>query len=155
MPTQPLFRLIQLLLWLGLILGIVGGTTTSYNSNQTFEPSPTSKASVALYMVAFLATVVVLGFSYGSIGKAPCQERRVAFGVTAALPFLLVRVLYSAISVLSGNPSFSVVGGDFGIYLGMAFIDEVVVVVTFLALGFSLRDVKACGEEDGDNRGRT
>lgn len=159
-PFQPLFRIIQLMLWLGLILGIVGGTTIQYTphgSGQGVAPSPTSQASVTLYIVAFLATAAFLGVSYGSIAKleVPFENRRVVIGVAAAQPFLLVRILYSAISVFSRNPLFSIVGGDFGIYLGMAFIDEIVVVVTFLTLGFLLREVQAGEEEDGDTRWHT
>lgn len=120
----------------------MGGTTISYTSDHVVVVSSTSKASVSLYIVAFVATVALLAISYPSIAKASPQERRVAVGVTVALPFLFVRVLYSAISVFSGDPSFSIIGGNFGVYLAMAFMDEVLVVVIFLTLGYLLREVE-------------
>lgn len=95
---------------------------------------------MALYIIALVATAALLAISYTSIAKASPQEHRVTVGVTAALPFLFVRILYSAISVFSRDPSFSIIGGNFGVYLAMAFVDEVLVVVIFLTLGFLLRE---------------
>lgn len=58
-------------------------------------------------------------------------------GVSFALPFLLVRLIYSILAAFASSTQsrFSPVVGDWRIYLGMSLIMEYVVVVTYVTAG--------------------
>ncbi|KAJ6443598.1 hypothetical protein O9K51_04777 [Purpureocillium lavendulum] len=138
------FRLVQLLIMLGLILSIVGGTSGS-TQNGHIEPAATAKAGIVLYFVAFagLSGMLLAAFGYRSV--VPTQERRILIAVAIAWPFLFVRLLYSTLAVFVHNQLFSIVSGSVAIHAGMAVAEEFVVVVIYLVLGISL---KRLGFED-------
>ncbi|KAL3952481.1 hypothetical protein ACCO45_012424 [Purpureocillium lilacinum] len=111
------FRLVQLLISLGLILSIVGGTSGSSSDNGQIEPAGTAKAGIALYFVAFAGLSVILLLTYGYRTAVPIQERRVPMAVVIAWPFIFVRLLYSALATFVHNHLFSIVSGSAAVVL--------------------------------------
>ncbi|KAE9976840.1 hypothetical protein EG328_002368 [Venturia inaequalis] len=130
------FRLIQLLITLGLILAIAGGTGGSTNSDGSPKIATTSKVAIALYIVAFVAIVLVWLVSMSALSVVPTVEKRVAFAVLIALPFILVRLVYSACVVFLHSHLFNLVNGSVVVNAIMAVLMEFVVVAIYLLLGF-------------------
>ncbi|KAE9971407.1 hypothetical protein BLS_004451 [Venturia inaequalis] len=130
------FRLIQLLITLGLILAIAGGTGGSTNSGGSPKIATTSKVAIALYIVAFVAIVLVWLVSMSALSVVPTVEKRVAFAVLIALPFILVRLVYSACVVFLHSHLFNLVNGSVVVNAIMAVLMEFVVVAIYLLLGF-------------------
>lgn len=132
-------RAIQLLILLPLILSIVGGTSMQPDSHGVFHIPATSKAAAALYLVAFLLVCVAFAVIFhqrNSVNSA--RERRVPIVVGLALPLILIRVVYSLIATFANDKQFSLYGGSVGIRVGMATIEEFLVIAMYIVLGFTL-----------------
>jgi hypothetical protein len=134
--TSRHFRLVQLVLFVGLILAVVGGTSMNVDANGTYQVPGTSQAGVILYIVAFAGLILMFLLSVPQASAVPTKERRVPLAVALALPFLSVRLLYSVLSLFSHNHIFSVATGSSTVRLGMAVIEEFVVVAVYVLLGF-------------------
>jgi hypothetical protein len=134
--TSRHFRLVQVVLFVGLILAVVGGTSMNVDANGTYQVPGTSQAGVILYIVAFAGLILMFLLSVPQASAVPTKERRVPLAVALALPFLSVRLLYSVLSVFSHNHIFSVATGSSTVRLGMAVIEEFVVVAVYVMLGF-------------------
>jgi len=61
--------------------------------------------------------------------------------IALAMPFILVRLIYSAVFTFSGNTKFSSTSGDESILLGMSVIMEAIAVVIFEAIGITLNKI--------------
>lgn len=129
------FRVLQLVLFVGLVLAISGGTSTSVDANGTYHVPTTSKIGVILYIVGFVGITVVFLLSVPQTSAIPNKERRVPLAVALALPFILVRLIYSVLSVFLHNHLFSIATGSSTVRLGMAVIEEFVVVALYVILG--------------------
>lgn len=70
------------------------------------------------------------------LSVVPSAERRVAFAVLMALPFILVRLVYSACVVFLHSHLFNLVNGSVVVNAVMAVVMEFVVVGIYLILGF-------------------
>ena len=72
-----------------------------------------------------------------SIAQVESREDRLVLVVLVALPFILVRVTYSALAVFVHNHDFSVVDGSVKIVIAMAVVEDFVVVAIYVASGFA------------------
>ncbi|KAM6482572.1 hypothetical protein HDV62DRAFT_397351 [Trichoderma sp. SZMC 28011] len=142
------FRFVQLLITLGLILSIAGGTSGSTNSNGTVTVAGTSKAGIILYIVGFAGITYFFLLSSSYRSGVPRQERHSPIAVAIAWPFILIRLIYSALAVFVNNDIFSVVGGKVSVRAAMAVIEEFLVVFDYLILGFMLHKLQP--EEQGE-----
>jgi len=126
-------KVLQLLVTIGLVLGIAGGTITEENWGDTgiFNPSPVSKASTIIFIVVFVGQCAVTGILSRSISYAEPREKRCLYAVALSLPFLAVRVVYSAISNLKYTVTFSSLFGNVTILLCMVLIEEFIVLVIY------------------------
>ncbi|EXJ80593.1 hypothetical protein A1O3_06875 [Capronia epimyces CBS 606.96] len=127
-------RLLQLLVTIGLILCTVGGTSST-SSSGVYKPQTTTKAGVLLYLVACLALGVIAAVTTLKVSRAPSGEKRLLWAVIIALPFILVRIVYSLIAVYSHDHSFNIITGSVTILVVMAILEEMVVVVLYLGIG--------------------
>tara|TARA_R110002003_G_scaffold20_1_gene1041 strand:- start:7187 stop:7594 length:408 start_codon:yes stop_codon:yes gene_type:complete len=85
---------------------------------------------------------------YVVVGK----ERRVAVAVVFALPFILVRLVYSACAVFLHSHHFNIVTGNIVVLAIMAIAQEFIVVAIYVLLGFVVD--KMDGENQGPIAGR-
>jgi hypothetical protein len=106
------------------------------NSDGTVKTATTSKVAIALYIVAYVAIVLVWLVSMSSLSVVPSAERRVAFAVLMAFPFILVRLVYSGCVVFLHSHYFNLVNGSVAVNAVMAVAMEFIVVFIYLALGF-------------------
>ncbi|KPM42694.1 hypothetical protein AK830_g3894 [Neonectria ditissima] len=146
------FRVVQLLITLGLILSIVGGTDGTPSSTGTFKPSTISQVAIILYIVAFAAMACILVVVSQSRSSAPSQEGRILIAVAVASPFIMVRLLYSILALFIHNHTFSIINGSVPVFVCMTAIEEFVVVVDYLLLGFSLEKLEPGQKGDIANR---
>lgn len=119
----------------GTILAIVGATRGNKNPS---SPTVESEVAVVLYVVAFAAVAFVLLLSAPSTSLVPEAERIIVPAVGLALPFIAVRVLYSLLLVFVHSGVFVKIGGPVAVRVGMAVVEEFVVVAIYLFLGFRL-----------------
>jgi len=130
------FRLLQTLIIVGLILSIVGGTS-SFSSDGTYTVKPISKVGIILYIISYAAEVLIAGHAFRLLPKGG-GEKGLLFAVIAALPFLLVRLIYSALGVIGGVRTFNSFSGSVAAFAIMAVLTEIVVIVFFLAAGWRM-----------------
>ncbi|KAF2498019.1 hypothetical protein BU16DRAFT_443044, partial [Lophium mytilinum] len=130
------FRLLQLLISIGLILCIVGGTSST-SSNGTYTVQSETKIGEILYVVALAALYIVAFITKSKMHNAPTSDNRLAWAVIIALPLITVRLLYSLISVFAHDKHFSLLTGSVIIHVFMAILEEMVVVVIYLAFGWA------------------
>jgi len=139
-------RLMHLLGLLTFVLTIVSGTESS-GSNVSVG---TTLRHVAVIMYAVLYLSIALLHSYFWINKSQIMmhRRTLLLGISAALPFLLVRVVYSVLGGFApihyGPPSpdmpnnfftkFSSVG-PWEYYLGMGVLMELAAVIIYIVTG--------------------
>lgn len=137
-------RLVQLLNTAGLGLAIGGGVEASENISPSGSVTVSSltKAAIALFIVSWGFIVIFTVLTWPSISYAEPGEKRLLVTVAATSPFLLVRVVYTAMSVFGGRPRFNPVMGNPWYLLGMALIMELIIVYMFLAVGMTLKKVE-------------
>lgn len=135
-------KFIQTIVTVGLILGIVGGIDSSNdyakNGNQIL-PGTLSKAGLALFIASFVLIVLATIIVSVSISHAEPGEKRLLLAVGLSLPFILVRLVYSAVSVFGGNRDFSSVTGNVTLLLCMGVAMELVAVIIYEVVGLSLQ----------------
>ncbi|KAJ2994346.1 hypothetical protein NUW58_g1581 [Xylaria curta] len=131
----------QLLVFVGVILGAIGGPSSSSHFAKTgeYKASDLTQAGIGLTIAGFvllvIATVVVgLKISYAEPG-----EKRIVLAVALSLPFLLVRVLYAAIGAYKSDSAFNLATGNINIFLGTAVIEEIIIVFIIEAVGLTLK----------------
>ncbi|CAK7218859.1 hypothetical protein SCUCBS95973_003626 [Sporothrix curviconia] len=149
-PNARILRQLQLLVVVGLILSIVGGTDMGNQVGDgiadgtaiSYNIPSTSKAGIAIMIVGYALLVLSSLVLVTCLGAIPHGEKRLLMAVFAALPFVFVRLLYSVLSAFdSSNPNFRLYGGssNAGYYvLGMCTVMEIVAVIIFEVVGLTL-----------------
>jgi hypothetical protein len=136
-----MLKLIELLILVGLILGIVGGTEAgdNFSKTHTFVPSTLNKAGTSLLVVSFALTVLITVIVSFDSPHAEEGEHRLFFAVVASIPFMIVRLVYSCLSTFTHNKAFSLTTGNETILLCVALLEELVVVIIYEGVGLTLR----------------
>jgi hypothetical protein len=137
-------KLIQTVVVVGLILSIVGGTKagSDFSSTGVYTPQSLSKVAIGLFIASYVlivATTIILSFS---VSHAEPGEKRLLLAVAISLPFLLVRLVYSSVSIFANTADFNSLSGNVTIYLCMALIMELCVVIIYEAVGLTLRKIE-------------
>ncbi|EKG10581.1 hypothetical protein MPH_12439 [Macrophomina phaseolina MS6] len=148
--TPRHIRLVQLLNTAALGLAVGGGVQAgnAAGSGGAIRAPTLTKVAVALFIATFACVVVGALATWRSVRYAEEGEKRLLVTIAATSPFLLVRVVYTAMSCYSGRSEFNPVTGKVGLLLGMAFVMELVIVYAFEAVGLTLK--KIVKEPDGE-----
>jgi hypothetical protein len=72
------------------------------------------------------------------LSNAPTDDKRLVWTVVIALPFILIRIIYSLISVFSHIHSFNRFTGSVAILVVMGVLEEMAVVSLYLIIGWKL-----------------
>ena len=136
------FRITQLVISLGLVLSIVGGTN-SVSPTGTFTVQTTSKVGVLLYIIAFAILALMAILIIPKFANTQLGEKRLALAVIIALPFILVRIIYSLLAVFLHNQDFSLINGSVTILVVMAVLEEFLVVIIYLVVGWTANALPA------------
>jgi hypothetical protein len=135
------FRVTQLVITVGLILSIVGGTN-SVSPSGTFTVQTSSKVGVLLYVIGWAIFTLRTIFT---IPQFPSHtgEKRLAIAVIIALPFIAVRIAYSLLAVFLHNHDFSIINGSVTILVVIAVLEEFLVVIIYLIVGWKAEALPA------------
>jgi hypothetical protein len=136
------FRIVQTILTVGLILSIVGGTSITPSADGSYTLPTTSKAGVILFIVGYVAILFILLLSIPRSHVVPGRERYVPVVISVALPFIAVRLLYSIFAVFLHDHLFSIATGSVAVNIGMAVVEEFVVVGLYVLLGLRLEQAR-------------
>ncbi|KAK1147223.1 hypothetical protein N8T08_001962 [Aspergillus melleus] len=149
------------LLVAAFILGIVGATSlpdSDFAGFTTTKVPSALVASVILDLIAFVSITVCTGslcFHSQCISSA---EKRLLIAAAVSLPFLLVRVVYSALCVFFDNMEFHWFKGCLLVFIIMAVAMEMLAVATYACAGFmpgcrELRQIATAGATRGKRAG--
>jgi len=153
--NPKLFRVLQLLIGAGLILGITG-VTGSQTTNGTFTPSTIAKAGILIYIVDLAAITIIFILSLPNVSAVPRPERLLRVHIPVALLAIAIRLLYSALCMFVNDSTFSLFGGSLVADVLMSVVEEFFVVVITLVLGFKLRRISSSMQDEimDHNHGR-
>ncbi|KAJ6119275.1 hypothetical protein N7523_003555 [Penicillium sp. IBT 18751x] len=133
---SKIIQLIHIPALIALILAISGGTDQASSNISDHQTGKTeTRATIILFLVIYIAACFLWVITVRDLGRMASSQRRLFLGILLALPFIAVRLLYSLITDFANNPKFSFVDGDAAIQLGMATIEEFVVVLMYTVLG--------------------
>ncbi|KAH7074522.1 hypothetical protein BKA63DRAFT_603434 [Paraphoma chrysanthemicola] len=144
--TVKHFRLLQVLIMVGLILSIAGGTSGNTQPDGTVHVGTESKVGIILYIVAYVGLSFMYAVSARRTYVVTGKERRVAVAIVLALPFILVRLIYSACAVFLHDHLFNIVTGNVAVLFVMAVAMEFIVVAIYILLGFVVDKVDSADQ---------
>ncbi|KAF4632701.1 hypothetical protein G7Y89_g5425 [Cudoniella acicularis] len=153
--NTKLFRVLQLVISIGLILGIIGVTSGgSWAADGSFTPSTVSKVGIIVYIFVLAALTIIFILELSSVSVVPSQERILTVHIPIALLAIAVRLLYSTLCIFVHDATFSLFGGSITANVLMAIVEEFFVVIITLALGFKLRRISASAQDENMNQDR-
>lgn len=145
MVSSTVLRVNELLPIVAVILSIVGATAgiphSAFRGQTALEMPGTLTASSALYIVAYAVLVLVTSCLCLHMRHVEAGEKRLLVAVALSLPFLLVRLLYTCLSILGQVSEFGFANRDTTIFLCMALVMEAAVVVIYQGTGLMLRQL--------------
>ena len=127
-----MFTILQLSSVAGIILVIVGGL-----EHATVQHKYTLlKAGALLQLHAYVGTAIPSLVILFRIKHLPKRiERCLYYATLLAAPFLIERLLYVVLIVFNSNPTFDFVLGNPYVFLGMAVLEEFVIMIFVLGAG--------------------
>ncbi|KFY83732.1 hypothetical protein V500_09944 [Pseudogymnoascus sp. VKM F-4518 (FW-2643)] len=141
--TPRHLRLIQLLVMIALILAIVGGVNASQAKTEgdLHSAQTLTQAAVGLFIAGFVILTIATVRVFFAISSAEPGERRLIPALAAALPFLLVRVVYAGVGAFGDDARFNAATGSSVIFLIMVVLMELAVVGIFEGVGLMLKAI--------------
>jgi hypothetical protein len=131
-----LLRLLHLPCTLAIVLCIVGGIHQSSSDHKVQESGKTyAKVGVVIFLIAFVQISILALITLPHARNVPTAQRRILRAALLALPLLAIRLLYSILVDFSTSSVFSTTRGNPFVQLGMSIIEEVIIIVLYLAAG--------------------
>ena len=130
-------KIVQTPAVIGFILCIVGATSASNPTH--IEQEPTVRAGIILYLVVFVMLCVLALIAVCCRHKVLDQERTFTKAVVAALPFILIHIVYSLCAAISNNSTFNPATGSTTVSLFMSVLEEMAVVAIYVYTGLKTR----------------
>ncbi|KAL3468732.1 hypothetical protein BJX99DRAFT_252509 [Aspergillus californicus] len=135
MPPRFLV-LVTVICFIGLILGIAG--VSSADSNTTYHAGSMVKAAMGIFLAVFVITLLLSVWLYSQLHSTLRNfQKKLFLAIALSVPFLAVRLVYSAIGDYTDLSRFSVISGDPTVYLCMSVLEEIVAVGLTMVLGVS------------------
>ena len=137
LPSR-VFQLLQLPILVALVLIIVGGLKLrDSNSSEHPQGQTLTHAAIILLILDFAAlSGITLLYYLPQLRTISQGERPIVIAVAASIPFLLVRLVYSALVYFDTNPKqFNPVTGNVVVQSFMAVLEEFITVGLYLAAG--------------------
>jgi hypothetical protein len=138
--STKMIKLVELILTIGVILGIIGGVNAGnqFSATGKFVTGHESIAGTCLLLVTFAMTIIGTLMVSFDMQYADRGDHRVFWAVVVSLPLLAVRLVYTCLSTLTHDPRFSLVGGSTTLLLCLAFLEELAVVIIYEGVGLTL-----------------
>ncbi|KAF8577591.1 hypothetical protein K439DRAFT_1655058 [Ramaria rubella] len=133
-------RILRVVLVVGVILVIVGGTDTTPDNSASEQASghTLSRVGVILFVVGYIALFAINVLLWGARENIPSNHKKLLMSLSLALPFLAVRVLYSVLGAFASPSQWSPLTGNWRLYLFMGVIMEYIVVCIYVITGARL-----------------
>jgi hypothetical protein len=122
---------------IGLVLGMTGEITASH-ATDPFHSNALTKVAIIIFTLVFLVVLAVLVLLVQRVSQVKVGERRLLIVVAICSPFIATRLIYALISDFAEIDSFNSTYGNLTIYLCMAVIEEIIVVLICVAIGFTV-----------------
>ena len=103
----------------------------------------TSKVGIILYIVAYVALALAAILTSFKLSHAESGEKRLLLAVILALPFILVRLVYSTFAALTHFHDFNLLTGSVVIFTIMAVAMEFAVILIYLVTGWRTNVIPA------------
>lgn len=149
MITPRHIRFVEIIVIVGLILGIVGGTQMGdiitkamAAGNMNYKMPTETVAGIALMIAAFGILVIASAMSAMQVSAAEPGEKRLLLAIGLAAPFMLVRLVFSAAATFGDNRDFRNFGGSAkypSLLIGMSVVMEMAIVAILEAIGLTLQ----------------
>ncbi|PWY82060.1 hypothetical protein BO70DRAFT_429154 [Aspergillus heteromorphus CBS 117.55] len=130
-------KLATLVALVGLILGIAG-VSSADDSEGTYHADTIVKVSMAIFIVIFVLYHLIAGWLFlqlASLTKMRRFQKKLFLAIALSSPFILVRLVYSALSDYTTDAKFSVIGGNTTVYLVMNVLEEIAAMIITMVLG--------------------
>ncbi|KZT37344.1 hypothetical protein SISSUDRAFT_1034155 [Sistotremastrum suecicum HHB10207 ss-3] len=135
---SKIFRILHLVIIVGMAL-VISATVgiTSENSNSRKNSSSQRKAGGVLFLIVYIALVLIHGYCWVHRDEIRVHRRRLLIGISCALPFFLVRVLYTFLGALQTSPlsNFNPIFGSLALYTAMSVVMEFIIVLIYTTVG--------------------
>jgi len=131
-----LLRFLHIPCSLAVVLCVIGGIRqTDHDPKKISSGKTFSKVGVVIFLLSFVEIAVLALFTLPHARKVPIAQRRILHAVLLALPLLAIILLYSMLANFNVSNALSVVHGNPCVQLGMAIIEEFIVVIVYTAAG--------------------
>jgi hypothetical protein len=128
-------KIVTIVCIVGLILGIAGISMVPDNTT-TFHPNGVVKGAMAIFIVVFVVLISTTVWLYIQLRfTASVWQRKFFLAIALSSPFLLVRLVYSAIGDFTTDSRFTILSGDATIYLCMSVLQEIVALGIAVGIG--------------------
>jgi hypothetical protein len=128
-------KLLTLVTFIGLILGIAG--VSSSDKGGSYQPSTLAKAAMGIFLAVFAIFILLTVWLYYELSFSLRRfQKKLFIAIALSSPFLLVRLVYSALSDYTTYKDFSLYGNA-TVYLCMAVLEEIIAMAITMALGIS------------------
>jgi hypothetical protein len=142
------FDLVGLISLAGLATGIAGAITSLHGSGLdiTFSIDATVMVAVSLFLLCFVMMLLALGYLHHKARTHKlytATEKNILTAVAVVSPFLLIRLVDAVIADYGKDLRYFSDFGDETIYLCMAVLEEIVIMMICLVVGFSMPPIPA------------
>jgi hypothetical protein len=114
------------------------GSTANASEGQGYQPQIVTQVGIGICTFGFVVMLVLTGFMLRRQSHAEPNERRILNTVVVSIPFLLIRMLYTALVTFWNKGLFKSYEGDVLVIGLMAVLPEMFVVVISMIEGFTL-----------------
>ncbi|KIW32585.1 uncharacterized protein PV07_04115 [Cladophialophora immunda] len=130
-------NLVAIICVIGLILGIAGVSTADDNES-TYHANTIVKVSMALFLAVFVVVLLMAVWLYFQLRHTlRAFQKKLFLAAALSCPFLLTRLIYSAVADYTDSSRFAILTGNPTIYLCMDVLEEIIAMVIVMILGMS------------------
>ena len=134
MPPKPM-KLVTLVTFIGLILGIAG--VSSSDKGGGYQPGTLAKAAMGIFLAIFVIFILLSVWLFYELSFSLRRfQKKLFIAIALSSPFLLVRLVYSALSDYTTYKAFSL-DGNATVYLCMSVLEEIIAMAITMALAIS------------------
>ena len=120
---------------IGLVLGIAGISTA--DTSHGYTPGTLPKVAMGLFLAVYLLTILLTAWLFYKYSFAMRRyQKKLFLGIVLSAPFLLVRLIYSALGDYTDKPKFSMTSlaendhTSLTVYLCMSVLEEIISMVS-------------------------
>ena len=138
------FRLVQLITSIGLILSIVGDTRIKFDPvHETITVPTETKAGILILLVSWIAIFLIALVTLKDMSHVSEGDRSLAWAVITTLPFLLIRTVYSILTIFLNNKDFNLIFPSAITMWTLSTIEEAFIVLIMIVIGFRTEKIES------------